>query len=390
MRKTYKIKLYQSKHNKHLHHTINLAGRAYNHAIALHRRYYKLFGKSLNKYALMKHYTKLKKTRKFSWLKLIPSQALQDVIDRIDKGYKLFFRNLKHGIKTAPPSFRKIAKCKSYTLKQAGWAWVSERKIKINGHSYKLVNDRMPFGKIKTVTIKRDKLNALYACFSVELAVPEPETMTGKIAGFDFGLKDFLTIHDGQETDRIQSPLFFKQSLNRIKALNRILSRKQGGSKARKRAKYILAREHKRIADRRRDWFFKLAHQLTDTYEVLIFEDLNLKGMVKMWGRKVSDLALAEFLTVLQYVAQCQGCVVHFVDRFFPSSKMCHHCGHINKGLQLSDRYWRCPCCQKSNDRDQNASMNIRTEGIQSLGLADVRPLLARLSVPEALEPHLF
>ena len=385
MRKTCKIKLYKDENNKHLHQTINLAGRAYNHAIALHKRYYKLTGKFLNKYALMKHFTKLKKRFKFSWLKAIPSQALQDVVERIDKGYKLFFRNLKHGIKTSPPSFRKVAKFKSYTLKQAGWQWVSERKIKIKGRTYKLVKDSLQFGKIKTVTIKRDKLNALYACFSVELDIPIPETMTGKIAGFDFGLKDFLTLHDGQDTKRIQSPLFFKQSLNRIKKLNKVLSRKKPGSKARKRAKYNLAREHKRIADRRRDWFFKLAHELTDTYDVLIFEGLNLKGMVKMWGRKVSDLAFAEFLAILQYVAKCKGCIVHFVDRFFPSSKTCHHCKHVNQNLELSDRYWRCPNCHKSNDRDENASMNIRTEGIQSLGLADVSPLLMGQSVLEAL-----
>lgn len=385
MRKTYKIKLYQDENNKHLHSIINLSGRAYNHAITLHKRYYKLTGKSLNKFALMKHFTKLKKLDKFAWLKLIPSQALQDVIDRIDKGYKLFFRNLKHGIKTAPPSFRKVIKFKSYTLKQAGWAWVSERKIKINGRIYKLVNDRLPFGKIKTVTIKRDKLNHLYACFSVELDIPIPETMTGKIAGFDFGLKDFLTLHDGQDTKRIQSPLFFKQSISRIKKLNKILSRKKNGSKARKRAKYNLAREHKRIADRRRDWFFKLAHELTNTYDVLIFEDLNLKGMVKMWGRKVSDLAFAEFINILQYVAKCKGCVVHFIDRFYPSSKTCHNCGHIKRDLQLSDRYWRCSSCNKSNDRDENASMNIRSEGIRSLGLADVRPVLVGPSVLEVV-----
>ena len=385
MRKTYKIKLYKDENNKHLHRVINLSGRAYNHAIALHKRYYKLTGKSLNKFALMKHFTKLKKTRKFAWLKFIPSQALQDVIERIDKGYTLFFRNLKHGIKTAPPSFRKVSKFKSYTLKQAGWAWVSERKIKINGHIYKLVNDRLPFGTIKTVTIKRDRLNHLYACFSVELDIPIPETMTGKIAGFDFGLKNFLTVHDGQETKRIAAPLFFKQSVAKIKKLNKVLSRKKNGSKARKRAKYALAREHKRIADKRRDFFFKLAHELTNTYDVLIFEDLNLKGMVKMWGRKVSDLAFAEFLDILKYVSSIKGCVVHLVGRFFPSSKKCHSCGHLKKDLELNDRYWRCLGCQNVNDRDQNASMNIRTEGIQSLGLADVRPVLVGQTVLEAL-----
>ena len=129
----------------------------------------------------MKHFTKLKRLPKYAWLKAIPSQALQDVIERIDKGYQLFFRNLKYGIKTAPPSFRKVVKFKSYTLKQAGWKWVSERKLKIGNHIYKLVNDRLPQGKIKTVTIKRDNLNHLYACFSCEVnETDQARLMTGK------------------------------------------------------------------------------------------------------------------------------------------------------------------------------------------------------------------
>jgi putative transposase len=272
-------------------------------------------------------------------------------------------------------------------LKQAGWSWVGERRLRIGSRIYRLVNDRLPQGKIKTVTIKRDQLGDLYACFSVEIEVPEPESMSGKIAGFDFGLKDFLTVHDGQATDRTQSPLFFKQSMDRIAKLNRALRRKNRGSNNRRRAKPNLAREYKRIADKRRDWFFKLAHQLTDQYDMLAFEDLNLKGMVKMWGRKVSDLAFAEFLSILQDVANLKGCVIHFIDRFYPSSKTCHHCGHIKADLPLSDRFWRC-ACGRSNDRDANACMNIRREGIRALGLAAVRPPFVGQSVLEAAEPH--
>jgi putative transposase len=198
MRKTYKIKLYRSRKNKHLHQTINLVGRAYNHAIALHKRYYRLTGKHLSLYDLQKHYTRLKRLPKWAWLKAIPSQALQDVNERIEKGYQLFFRNLKAGVRTAPPGFRKVAKFKSYTLKQAGWRFMGERRFRLGSRIYRLVNDRLPQGKIKTVTMKRDQLGDLYACFSVEIDVPEPEAMSGKIAGFDFGLKDFLTVSEGQ------------------------------------------------------------------------------------------------------------------------------------------------------------------------------------------------
>ena len=110
--KTYCFKLYDSKRNRKLHSQINAAGLVYNHCIALHKRYYRLFGKSLNIYRLQKHLSKLKKISRFTYLKEIGSQAVQDITQRIDKAYKLFFRNLKHKIRTAPPSFKKIKKYK--------------------------------------------------------------------------------------------------------------------------------------------------------------------------------------------------------------------------------------------------------------------------------------
>src|SRR5688572_1631091 len=213
MNLTYKYKLYRTKKNKQLHKTINLAGKAYNHCIALHKRYYRLTGKHLNPYALMKHLARLKKRSKYSWLKLLPSQALQDVVQRIEKGYALFFHNLKHGLKTAPPSFKPIAKFKSYTLKQAGWKLLKNGKVLIGKGVYKLCKDRPLTGAIKTVTIKRDSLNELYLCFSLEVPDPKPVAMSGKMAGFDFGLRTFLSVYDG-ESYQIQSPEFFKQGLN--------------------------------------------------------------------------------------------------------------------------------------------------------------------------------
>lgn len=373
MIKTYKVKLYHSKKNKHLSHIIWLCSRGYNHLIALHKRYYKLTGKFLSAYDLQKHFTKLKKRPHYAWLKEIPSQSLQDVAERIDKGYKLFFKNLKRKVRTAPPSFRKAKKYKSFTLKQAGWK-LEDKVLTVGKRTYKLVDNQLPKGKIKTVTIKRDALGAYWACFSCEVEdIDQTRPMTGKIAGFDFGLKDFLTVHDGQETYRIESPLFFKQSMNRLAKVQRDKDRKVKGSSNRKKAQYLVARQHKRIADKRRDWFFKLAHELTDKYDVLCFEDLNLKAMQKLWGRKVTDLAFGTFMLILEFVAKQKGCLVLKIDRFYPSSKTCHCCKHKVDKLELNVRRWRCPECQSVNDRDGNASMNIRSEGIQTFGLGDVR-----------------
>ncbi len=124
MVRTYKFKLYRSKKNKHLHQQIDIAGLIYNHCIALHRRYYRLFGKGINKFQLMKHLTKSKKFDRFSHWNLVGSQAIQDIVERIDKAYQLFFGNLKRKVRTSPPGFKKVKKYSSFTLKQAGWKLV--------------------------------------------------------------------------------------------------------------------------------------------------------------------------------------------------------------------------------------------------------------------------
>lgn len=189
----------------------------------------------------------------------------------------------------------------------------------------------------------------------------------------DFGLKTFLTLSDGTA---VESPQFFKQSANEIRRLNRSLSRKQQGSRNRRTAKRTLALAQRRIAHKRTDWFFKLAHELTDRFDVIVLEDLNIKAMQRRWGRKVSDLGFASFVGILQHVATKKGKTVHFVDRFFPSSKTCSDCGVVNHALALSDRRWVCESCGVIHDRDHNAAVNIVREGASSLGLDGVRPTM--------------
>jgi putative transposase len=197
--------------------------------------------------------------------------------------------------------------------------------------------------------------------------------MTGKIAGFDFGLKTFLTCSDETE---IQSPLFFKQSLNTIKKASRQHSKKRKGSNNQEKARLNLVRRHEDIVNRRTNWFWELAHDLTDRFDVLCFETLNLKGMQRLWGRKVSDLAFGKFLQVLKWVAVKKGKQLVFIDRWYPSSKTCSNCNHVLKELDLSIREWRCPSCQSINDRDKNAAKNICAVGASTARLDDVRRAL--------------
>lgn len=193
---------------------------------------------------------------------------------------------------------------------------------------------------------------------------------TGKIAGFDFGLKTFLTCSEGF---KVESPQFLKSSLDDIKKASQQHLRKLKGSRHRERARKHLVRQHEKVSNRRRDWLWKLAHQLTDLFDVLCFETLNLKGMQRLWGRKISDLAFGEFKTILEWVAGKKGKQIVYIDPWYPSSKTCSCCGHVLGELDLSTRRWRCPRCQKENDRDENASVNIKRVGISALGLGDVR-----------------
>ena len=236
--KTLKFKLYQSKRNRHLKRSINAAGVIYNHCIALHKRYYRMWGKHLNCAKLQSHIAKLRKRKAF-W-QTVGSQAVQDICQRIEKAYQLFFKHHQKGVR--PPGFKKVRRYKSFTLKQAGYKFLGGNRIKIGNRVYQYWNSREIEGTVKTLTIKRTTLGELFMVVVVD-SVEEPETKveTSRIAGFDFGLKTFLTCSDGT---KIESPQFLKQSLNAIKKANRQHSKKRKGSANRERARLNLVRKH--------------------------------------------------------------------------------------------------------------------------------------------------
>ncbi|MGK0289742.1 MAG: putative transposase, partial [bacterium] len=167
------------------------------HGIALHRRYYRMYGKTLHKFKLSTHITKLKKLEKYSHWKLVPSQAIQNIPARISFGYEKFFRKEN----TRPPFFRKCSKYKSFTLSYPkGFNHLGGNRIRIGTQKYKFFKSREILGKIKTLTIKRNPLGDFYLYFSCDIGeLTEKITMMGKNAGFDFGLKNFITPSKGTE-----------------------------------------------------------------------------------------------------------------------------------------------------------------------------------------------
>ncbi len=369
--KTYCFKFYHAKRNKKLHRSINIAGSIYNHLIALHRRYYRLYGRYLYANRLKKHITKLKKLPKYTYWNKLGSQAIQDIAERIDRAYKLFFRNLKRGIKTAPPSFRKVRRYRSFTLKQAGWKLLAGNQIRIMGQKYKYHKSQEIRDVIKTITVKRDPLGDIYLFVVCKTNDRPVGPRSGNSVGLDFGLKAFLTTSDG---NKIDSPLFFNQGSKKIKQLGLALSSKKKDSNNRKRARLNLARGHKRIANQRKDFHFKLAKELAEKYATICIEDLNLKAMQRLWGRKVSDLGFAKFVKILEHQCNKAGTVLIKIDRFYPSSKTCSNCGYIYKELSLKERQWVCPSCSAIHDRDKNAATNIHRVGTSTLKREVVRP----------------
>ena len=380
MRITYTIKLYNASRNSTLHRIINTCGEIWNYCISYIRAYYKKHNKLPSKYDLQKHLTLVKKQEEYAHWNEVGSQAIQNITDRIYLSYEQFFRKCKKGQKTSPPSFKRLWKYKSFTLKQAGYQFLEDNKVRLGKKTYKYHKSQEIIGKINTVTVKRDALGDLYLFIvcTIEDAPAKKSVTSGKIVGIDFGLKTFLTLSDGTKHE---APLYFTKGLPAFRKACRKFSTKEKGSNNKKKAYYVLARKHKKMRNQRHDDLHKLAKELTEKYNVICIEDLNIAAMKKLWGRKISDLAFSKFVTILRHHCDKTGTILVVIDRFCPSSKQCHNCLAINKDLCLKDREWTCGNCHVTHDRDLNAAKNIARVGASTLGLGDVRPTSLAIAV---------
>ncbi len=366
--KTEKYELYHQSNIIQIGNLIDDLHSVHVHLLLLQRRYYRIYSKYASLSRILKHITKLKRRTKPHWNQL-PSQMIQDVAIRIDLGYQAFFDNIedrklgKTKRKVGRPKIKPNHKYKSITFTQAGFK-IAGNRLRINciDKSFTFWKHRQWTGTIKKITLKRDNVGDYYLyliCEDYTLSKKLP--LTGNEAGADFGSKTFLTLSDGI---KIESPEFYKQSLNAIRSANKTLSRKAYLSKGWFRAKRHLSRVHKDIANRRRDWFFKLALRLVRKYDKIAIETLNLEGMKKLWGRKVSDIAFGEFSLILQWTCAKYGKVFAKAGKWQPTTKACHVCQHKNESITLSDRHWTCLSCSTSHDRDINAAINILQAGV--------------------------
>lgn len=361
--------MYESSKRHRLDRMVTTATRIWNHCVAFQKTYYRLFKKHCHKFALIKHIYKIRNRRE-EW-KAIGAQSAAAVVKKLDLTYQAFFRWVKKkiGSRRGTPKFKKSAGAGSVVHTQSCWAYLGGNKVRFGKYQYKFIKHREIEGKIKQCILKRDSMNRLWVVFSCEKEDFVCQTVgSTNTAGFDFGLKTFLTCSDGTT---IESPRFLKQGMSEIANRNRELASKKKGSNNRKKAKHRLSRAHERIANRRTDWFFKLAHSLCKRFDILYFETLNLSAMQKLWGRKVDDLGFYSFLQILKWVASKQGKGVNQVGQWEPTSKTCHQCGHI-QDMPLDVRVFNCGGCQRSIDRDLNAALNVKRLGHQADGLGCV------------------
>jgi putative transposase len=381
VRQAFRFKLYQHKRTRFLDRTINIAAGAWNHAMALHRAYYRLFGKSLPKAKLQSHLAKLRQTRRREWLAL-NSQTLQQIVDRLYLGWQAFFE----GKAKRPPTFKKRRKYRSITFKQTGFKLIGRGRLLIGARAYRFWQSQAIEGLIKTVTVSRNVLGEFFVSFSCDEIWPsDPLPKTGQTAGIDRGLKDFGTLQTGE---RLTAPEPFKHALKEIQALSRKLSRKVKGSKGRNKARLALARAHQHVANVRKEWHQQTARDLVRRFDLLTIEDLSLKGMSRLWGRKVADLGLSDFALTLEHQARKAGKLVVKYPRFSRSTGLCPFCRSKHQ-LLLWQRTFQC--CSTTWDRDQAAAIILDEAGCSLGPGADLRPedFRPRQSALVTAESHL-
>lgn len=353
---SYKYKLYKTNRTKHLDKMLREASFVWNHALALQKRYYRIYKSYINCVRLQKHFTKRINRC------LLHSQTVQEILQRLDTAYTRFFKH----IAIRPPKFKKAENFSSVLFKQQGGIKLNGNRIHINkiSKTYKFSLSREYHGKVKAVTLKRSRIGEYYIIITTDAVGKTYEkTHKGASVGIDFGLKTYMTMSDGTT---IEHPRFLKTGLpNLQKKWHKLLMCKLHSNHREQRRK-DLDRLYERIVNKRNAWQWQLAHELCRQYDRIFIEDLRLIGMTKLWGRKMSDLAHAAFVDKLKYVARKYGVTVHKIDRYFPSSKTCT-CGYINKELKLGDRHWICPECGSRHNRDELAAINILRQGIVEL-----------------------
>jgi len=364
MRKTFKYRLYPNREQSTaLEHQLSEARSLYNAALQERRDAWQMQRVSRNYYDQA---NQLKEIRDIGNLELANYSACQDVLRRVDKTFRAFFRRIKAGEKAGYPRFKSRDRFASYTFPAwgDGCHLTEQGRLKVQGVGIiKLKMHRPITGEIKTLTLKCEA-GRCYACFSVAIDVPAQVPPAGAV-GIDVGLYSFAALSNGE---LVVNPRNLKVGLGKLRRCQRKLARRKKGGFNRRKAVRLLQKAHTHIRNQRSDFQHKLSRTLADSYGLVAVEDLNIKGLSRgMLARSVNDASWGSFLAKLAYKVEYTGGQLIRVNPN-STSQVCSQCGCLpNVPKTLADRIHFCPHCGLVIDRDVNAARNILT---RALGLS--------------------
>lgn len=315
----------------------------------------------LNYISLINRLPELK--NEFEWLKEPGSQSLQYAIKCVHISYTNFFRTRK-----GYPKFKSKKSKQSCTFPQGvkvldGYVFIPKLKY-VKAKIHRSFN-----GTIKSATLSKNPSGTYYISILVDTntnKIPTQPISEDKTIGIDVGVKTLVTCSDGRT---FENHKYLERSLNRLKLLQQRLSSKEKGSKNRNKARIKLAKLHEHIRNQRLASIHKITYSLTHDNQVgtICIENLSVSKMIEKGdnslSRRLSDASMSSFLTILKYKCDWYGINLISIDKYYPSSKTCSHCGHVNSELKLSDREWTCPNCNSKLDRDLNAAINVKKVG---------------------------
>lgn len=368
MEKSYKYRIYPNKKQKQLiQETFGCSRFIYNYYLRMRMDVYKNTQKTFNYYECSRDLTQLKK--ELEWLQVPDKSALQNSLKDLQNAYVRFWET-----ENRFPKF-KTRKNRRQTYRTNGNGCEKNSLRYVNGFirlpkigNVKVRDKREPQGKIVSATVIQEVNGHYYVslcCVDVEV-VPLPKT--GKSIGIDLGIVDFATLSDGR---KIPNYRFYESLEKKAIKLQRELTRKPIGSSNREKSRKKLAKLHRHIAEQRRDFLQKLTTSLVREYDVICIEDLSSRTLkqtnIVARNKRVCDASWHEFRTMLEYKCRWYGKELVVIDKYFPSSQICHVCGVRSGKKRETIREWTCSNCGEKLDRDWNAAINILNEGTRQL-----------------------
>jgi putative transposase len=342
----------------------------YNWALNRWQQHYAEHKKTILLKDLSRELTELKYLEDTSWLQDVDSQLQQQALADLRGSFQNFFAK-----RAKYPRFRCKGRSKeSFRIPQR--VVVKGRRLYVPKVGHVRTSEPIDLTGLthKSTTFSLDSDGHWYASLVVQFELPKlalPKLQDNdKTIGIDLGLKDLMVLSDGTVHG---NPRWYRKHELKLAKAQRELSRKKKGSKNRAKAKQKVARAHARVRLVRADHIHKLTIGLVSRYDTVVIEDLCIRGMAKTkLSKSIYDASLGEIRRQLEYKARWNNTRLIVIDRWFPSSKTCSSCGFINQQLELKDRSWVCEGCQVEHDRDWNASINIRAEGLRLEGLVAV------------------